>query len=112
MWYAIEKPLGEHLTIEEFSFAGSQPIINPRREAQMATHTTKTTDTEPRGGHTRLLTLDEAADRLRVSRWGIRRLINERELPTVQLGRRRLVTEADLDDLIASRRQGGPNGRW
>ncbi|MEP9385220.1 helix-turn-helix domain-containing protein [Nocardioides sp. KR10-350] len=62
---------------------------------------------EPKEGHSRLLTLEEAADRLRISRWGLRQLINDRELVTVQIGRRRLVTEADLDALIASRRQGG-----
>jgi excisionase family DNA binding protein len=47
-----------------------------------------------------LLTIDEAADRLRVSRWSVYNLIRANQLRTVKIGRRRLVTEAALAQCI------------
>jgi excisionase family DNA binding protein len=38
-----------------------------------------------------VLTVDEAAERLRVSRWSIYVLIRSNQLRTVKIGRRRLV---------------------
>ncbi|WP_067466230.1 helix-turn-helix domain-containing protein [Actinomadura macra] len=38
-----------------------------------------------------VLTVDEAADRLRVSRWTLYNLIRSNQLRTVKIGRRRLV---------------------
>jgi excisionase family DNA binding protein len=38
-----------------------------------------------------VLTVDEAAERLRVSRWTIYNLIRSNQLHTVKIGRRRLV---------------------
>jgi excisionase family DNA binding protein len=38
-----------------------------------------------------VLTVDEAAERLRVSRWSIYALIRSNQLRTVKIGRRRLV---------------------
>ncbi|MGW4366302.1 helix-turn-helix domain-containing protein [Nocardia takedensis] len=55
------------------------------------------------GSSTALLTIPEACSRLRLSRWSLYQLINNRELATVKIGRRRFVpaTEAQrfLDDL-------------
>ena len=38
-----------------------------------------------------LLTIDEAAARLRVSRWSVYNLIRSGQLRTIKIGRRRLV---------------------
>lgn len=75
--------------------------------------------TEPRGANTAstagsdklLLTLDEACQALRVSRWQIYELINTRRLPTVRIGRRRFVAPDDLATLISGLREGGDDGR-
>jgi excisionase family DNA binding protein len=44
----------------------------------------------------RLLTVQEAADWLRVSRWSVYNLIRSNQLHTVRIGRRRLVTPVAL----------------
>jgi len=48
----------------------------------------------------RLLTIQEAADQLRVSRWSVYNLIRSSQLRTVRIGRRRLVTPAALAQRI------------
>jgi excisionase family DNA binding protein len=52
--------------------------------------------------NTRLLTVDEAADQLRVSRWTVYNLIRSNQLRTVKIGRRRLVTPAALSECVDS----------
>lgn len=47
-----------------------------------------------------LLTVDEAATRLRVSRWTVYNLIRSRQLRTIKIGRRRLVPPAALAECI------------
>ncbi|OKI23570.1 hypothetical protein A6A08_01985 [Nocardiopsis sp. TSRI0078] len=47
-----------------------------------------------------LLTVEEAAERLRVSRWMIYNLIRSRTLRTVKIGRRRLVPVAALPECL------------
>lgn len=47
-----------------------------------------------------LLTVQEAADRLRVSRWSLYNLIRSNQLRTVKIGRRRLVTPAALAECV------------
>ncbi|MFE6385194.1 helix-turn-helix domain-containing protein [Nocardiopsis dassonvillei] len=47
-----------------------------------------------------LLTVEEAADRLRVSRWMVYNLIRSRTLRTVKIGRRRLVPVAALPECL------------
>lgn len=54
-----------------------------------------------------LLTVPEACDALRVSRWQFYQLVNERRLKTVRINRRRFVTPADLTQLIEDLREGG-----
>jgi len=49
---------------------------------------------------TTLLTVDEAAARLRVSRWTIYNLIRTSQLRTVKIGRRRLVPPAALAECV------------
>jgi len=44
----------------------------------------------------RLLTVEEAADRLRVSRWSVYNLIRANQLRTIRIGRRRLVAPSAL----------------
>lgn len=48
----------------------------------------------------RLLTVEEAADQLRISRWSVYNLIRGNQLRTVKIGRRRLVTPAALSECI------------
>lgn len=47
-----------------------------------------------------VLNVDEAAERLRVSRWTIYNLIRSNELRTVKVGRRRLVPVAALVEYL------------
>jgi excisionase family DNA binding protein len=47
-----------------------------------------------------VLTVDEAAERLRVSRWSIYVLIRSNQLRTVKIGRRRLVPIAALTECL------------
>ena len=51
-----------------------------------------------------LFTLDEAAERLRVSRRTLERLIAAGRIRTVAIGRRRLVTDRELDAFVAASR--------
>jgi len=56
--------------------------------------------------HTTLLTLEEARARLRISLWSLRRLLDNRDLPTVNIGRRRFIRAEDITALVESRAQG------
>ncbi|MQA87720.1 MAG: helix-turn-helix domain-containing protein [Streptosporangiales bacterium] len=47
-----------------------------------------------------LLTVDEAAERLRVSRWTLYNLIRSNQLRTVKIGRRRLVPSTAIAECI------------
>lgn len=51
-----------------------------------------------------VVTVKEAAARLKVSEWMIHRLIRERELPSVTAGTRRLIPYRDLTHYIERRR--------
>jgi excisionase family DNA binding protein len=53
---------------------------------------------------TRLMTIDEARDRLRISRWSMYRLINDRQIKTITIGSRRFITPHDFDQFIQSLR--------
>ncbi|GLW63722.1 hypothetical protein Arub01_19660 [Actinomadura rubrobrunea] len=48
-----------------------------------------------------VLTVDEAAERLRVSRWTLYNLIRSNQLRTVKIGRRRLVPVDALAEYLA-----------
>lgn len=48
-----------------------------------------------------LLTLPEAAQRLRISRSSLYRLMDRQELPSVRVGGRRLISSRMLDAFIA-----------
>lgn len=48
-----------------------------------------------------LLTLQEAADWLRVSRWSVYSLIHANQLRTIKIGRRRLVSLDALKECVA-----------
>jgi len=54
-----------------------------------------------------LLTIPEACDALRISRWSLYQLINKRRLKTVRIDRRRLIAPADLAALVEQLRQEG-----
>ncbi len=47
-----------------------------------------------------LFTIDEAAARLRVSRWTVYNLIRSGRLRTIKIGHRRLVPRAALDECV------------
>jgi excisionase family DNA binding protein len=67
-----------------------------------------TTGTELAVG--RLLTVEEAADQLRISRWSVYNLIRANQLRTIKIGRRRLVTPAALTECIAMLEGGAVSG--
>jgi len=48
----------------------------------------------------RLVTVQEAAEQLRISRWSVYNLIRANQLRTIKIGRRRLITPAALADCI------------
>jgi excisionase family DNA binding protein len=48
-----------------------------------------------------LMTIQAAADRLAVSRWMIYRLIWDRQVKSVQIGRCRRIVRKSLDDYVA-----------
>lgn len=54
-----------------------------------------------------LISVQEAARRLSVSFWTIYRWTQEGRLPSVQLGRRRLIAESDLQMFISRARTTG-----
>lgn len=54
-----------------------------------------------------LLSIPEACDALRISRWALYQLINKRRLKTVRIDRRRLIAPADLTALVEELRQEG-----
>lgn len=55
-------------------------------------------------GTTALLTIAETCEALRVSRWSVHRLIQSKRLESILLGRRRLVPEAAVQQLIEALR--------
>jgi len=56
--------------------------------------------------NTALFTVDEAAERLRVSRWMIYRMMRSNELKSVTIASRRLVASDDLIEFI-NKHKGG-----
>jgi len=52
-----------------------------------------------------LLTVDEAAEQLRISRWTIYKLIRSEELKTLTIASRRFVTSEDVERFINQRRE-------
>lgn len=59
-----------------------------------------------------LLTLDEARDVLRISRWSLYQLLHRGRLKTIHLGRRRMVDAADVRALLDELRQNGDDHGW
>ncbi|MFE4370418.1 helix-turn-helix domain-containing protein [Streptomyces sp. NPDC056835] len=47
-----------------------------------------------------LLTVREAAEKLRISKWKLYELIRSRKLDTIQIGRRRLVPAKAIEKLL------------
>ncbi|MGI5224045.1 helix-turn-helix domain-containing protein [Actinoallomurus sp. CA-142502] len=47
-----------------------------------------------------VLTVDEAAERLRVSRWTLYNLIRSNQLRTVKIGRRRLIPVSAITECL------------
>jgi excisionase family DNA binding protein len=58
-----------------------------------------------------LISAQEAARRLGISLWSIYRWSRAGRIVSVQLGRRRLFAEEDLQDVVRRARQGAPSGR-
>lgn len=58
-----------------------------------------------------LLTVQEASSALRISRWSLYQLINNRRLKSVRIKNRRLIALVDLSALIEElREEGGADG--
>ncbi|MEC3979529.1 helix-turn-helix domain-containing protein [Amycolatopsis sp. H20-H5] len=47
-----------------------------------------------------LLTMEEARQQLRISRWSLNKLVQRHQLATIRIGRRRLVPVNAVNDLI------------
>lgn len=62
-------------------------------------------------GVTELLTVQEVADRLRVSRRTVERLMHERRLRPFKVGRRTLITSRELDAYMAHQEREGRRPR-
>lgn len=73
----------------------------------MTEPSTSNTPAKATDGTPLLLTIPEACDALRISRWSLYQLINKRRLKTVRIDRRRLVVPADLTALVEELRQEG-----
>lgn len=58
----------------------------------------------------RLITVQEAAERLRISRWSVYNLIRANQLRTIKIGRRRLMTPAALAECIKMLEGGAVDG--
>ena len=58
----------------------------------------------------RLVTIQEAAERLRISRWSVYNLIRANQLRTIRIARRRLVTPVALTECIAMLEGGAVSG--
>src|SRR5262249_2157974 len=71
---------------------------NYQREAAL------TTWKEEVQGMDTLLTVEQAAQRLGVSFWTVYRLARSGQLASIRLGRRRLIAERDLEDLVGRTR--------
>ena len=56
------------------------------------------------------ISMQEAADRLVVSLFTVKKLIYQGELPSIKLGARRLVPVAAIDKLVADAMEGGGDG--
>lgn len=54
----------------------------------------------------RLYTIQEAANLLRVSTWTLQRFIREEQLGSIKIGARRLIPHEDIESFIAERRTG------
>ena len=54
----------------------------------------------------RLLDINEACEALRISRWSMYQLINQRRIKTVRISGRHLITPEDLDAFVESLREG------
>lgn len=54
-----------------------------------------------------LLTVNEVCARLQISRWSFYRLIHQRQLNTISIGRRRFVPRAELHRFVAALSDGG-----
>lgn len=59
-----------------------------------------------------LMTLAEVTTLLHVSAWTLSRLVNSGEMPTVRIGRRRLITRADYETFIGRRREEYSRRGW
>lgn len=68
-------------------------ITNQNRE------TTNSTDQDRSRS---LLTVTEAADQLRISRWSLYQLINRQQIATITIGRRRLVPATEIERFVGS----------
>jgi excisionase family DNA binding protein len=48
-----------------------------------------------------VLTVDEAAARLRISKWSLYNLIRSRQIRTIKVGRRRLVPASSIAECVS-----------
>lgn len=88
--------------------------VQPQSRNIKETHTDQTSPDVVRmtGGAPLLLSVPEACDALRISRWALYQLINKRRLKTVRIDRRRFIAPADLVTFVEElRREGADDGK-
>ena len=61
---------------------------------------TKTNHPATPGEPAKLLDINEACEALRISRWSMYQLINQRSIKTVRVRGRHLIAPQDLDDFV------------
>ena len=61
---------------------------------------TKTNHPATPGAPAKLLDINEACEALRISRWSMYQLINQRSIKTVRVRGRHLIAPQDLDDFV------------
>jgi excisionase family DNA binding protein len=82
------KPLDEGWLRQQFSMPSNDKIMSST-------------------SHSALLTVPEACERLRISRWSLYRLIQQQDLRTVTIGRRRFVARDELERFVVSLAEAG-----
>lgn len=77
--------------------------MNPRtQEAAFTTTSSARGNLPPSRREHELLTVPEACDALRISKWSLYRLIHRRQLATIKIGTRRLVPESSVRELVGA----------
>ncbi|MFC6021880.1 helix-turn-helix domain-containing protein [Plantactinospora solaniradicis] len=82
-WFRPHPDATRRLLLRQASTTGRQDTHQPERQESQV-----------------LLTVAEACQRLRISKWMLQQLINRRQLRSVKLGSRRLIPASAINELL------------